>query len=148
MIIFLDTAILDEIRAMAELGVIDGVTTNPSLMAQAGRSDYKNVVQEICFMVQGPISAEVISTQADGMVSEALEIIQWSPHVVVKIPFITEGLKALKTLRGKHVEPATICAGCPWLGQCATPIDQARQMVTGPKSPRTGRVCTPGSYNS
>lgn len=127
--IFLDTAILDEIRAMAELGIIDGVTTNPSLMAQAGRSDYKNVVQEICYIVQGPISAEVISTQAEGMVAEALEIIQWSPYVVVKIPFISEGLKALKTLRGKHADEETICAGCPWLGQCDTDLDGAQQIV-------------------
>jgi len=114
---------------MSELGVIDGVTTNPSLMAKTGRTDYKNVVQEICTMVQGPISAEVISTEAEGMVAEALEIIQWSPYVVVKIPVIEEGLKALKTLRGRHADPATICAGCPWQGQCDTPIEKARQIV-------------------
>lgn len=130
MIIFLDTAILDEIREMADLGVIDGVTTNPSLMAQAGRSDYKNVVQEVCYLVQGPVSAEVTSTQAEGMIKEALQIIQWSPHVVVKIPMIEEGLKALKVLRGRHADPETICAGCPWQDKCDTPLEEARQMVT------------------
>lgn len=130
MLIFLDTAKIDEIREMAELGVIDGVTTNPSLMAKAGRLDYKNVVQEVCYLVQGPISAEVISTQAEGMIEETLKIVQWSPHVVVKIPFIEQGLKALKALRGRHANPETICEGCPWRGQCGTPIERAREMVT------------------
>jgi transaldolase len=130
MLIFLDTAKIDEIREMAELGVIDGVTTNPSLMAKAGRLDYKNVVQEVCYLVQGPISAEVISTQAEGMIEETLKIVQWSPHVVVKIPFIEQGLKALKALRGRHADPETICEGCPWQGQCGTPIERAREMVT------------------
>jgi len=129
MLIFLDTANIDEIREMAELGIIDGVTTNPSLMAKVGRLDYKNVVQEVCYLVQGPISAEVISTQAGGMVEEAIKIIQWSPHVVVKIPFIEEGLKALKVLRGRHADPETICEDCPWLGKCDTPIELAHDMV-------------------
>lgn len=130
MIIFLDTADLDEIREMADLGIIDGVTTNPSLMAKAGRTDYQEVVQEVCYLVQGPISAEVISTEAKGMIKEALDIIQWSPHVVVKIPFVEEGLKALKALRGQHARPATICDGCSWQGKCRTPIEAARQIVT------------------
>jgi transaldolase len=130
MIIFLDTANIDEIREMAELGIIDGVTTNPSLMAKVGRTDYKNVVQEICYLVQGPISAEVISTEAEGMVEEATRIIQWSPHVVVKIPFVEEGLKAMKALRDRHADPETICGGCPWLGRCDTPIDVARNIVS------------------
>lgn len=129
MLIFLDTANLGEIREMAELGIIDGVTTNPSLMAKVGRTDYRAVVQEVCYLVQGPISAEVISTQSGGMVEEALQIIQWSPHVVVKIPFIQEGLKALKALRGRHADPATICSGCPWLGKCETPLEAARELV-------------------
>ena len=130
MIIFLDTANINEIREMAELGIIDGVTTNPSLMAKVGRTDYKEVVQEVCYLVQGPISAEVISTEAKGMMEEAINIIQWSPHVVVKIPFIEEGLRALKALRGRHADPGTICGGCPWLGRCDTPIEKAREIVT------------------
>jgi len=128
--IFLDTAKIDEIREMVELGIIDGVTTNPTLMARAGRLDYKNVVQEICYLVQGPISAEVISTQAEGMIEETTKIVQWSPHVVVKIPFIEEGLKALKALRGRHADQEGICEGCPWLGKCGTPIEMARDIVT------------------
>lgn len=130
MLIFLDTANIAEIREMAELGVLDGVTTNPSLMAKAGRTDYRNVVQEVCFLVQGPVSAEVISIVADGMVDEAVKILQWSPHVVVKIPFTEEGLKALKRLRGRHADPQTICDGCPWLGKCDTPLEKARDIVS------------------
>lgn len=130
MIIFLDTANIDEIRDMVELGIIDGVTTNPSLMAQVGRTDYKEVVQEICYLVQGPVSAEVIGTRAEEMINEATQIIQWSPHVVVKIPFIEEGLRALAALRGQHADPKKICEGCPWLGECATPLDKARHIVT------------------
>lgn len=130
MIIFLDTANIDEIREMAGLGIIDGVTTNPSLMAKVGRTDYQEVVQEVCYLVQGPVSAEVISTKARGMIDEAIQIIQWSPHVVVKIPFTEEGLKALKALRGRHADPATICSGCPWQGQCDTELTTARELVT------------------
>ncbi|MFC2023536.1 transaldolase family protein [Chloroflexota bacterium] len=130
MIIFLDTANIDEIREMAELGIIDGVTTNPSLMAKVGRTDYREVVQEVCYLVQGPVSAEVISTEAEGMVEEATKIIQWSPHVVVKIPFVMEGLKALRSLRDRHAEPAAICEACLWQGRCGTPIDRARDIVT------------------
>lgn len=130
MLIFLDTANVDEIREMAELGVIDGVTTNPSLMARVGRTDYRNVVHEVCFLVQGSVSAEVIGTQSDAMVDEALKIIQWSPYVAVKVPFTEDGLRTLKRLAGRHADPQTICEGCPWLGHCATPLEKARQMVT------------------
>ena len=129
MLIFLDTAIIDEVREMIELGVIDGVTTNPSLMARAGRHDYRNVTQEICSLVQGPVSAEVISTDAEGMAEEALRIAQWSPHVAVKIPLTRDGLRALKILNSHHADPATICDGCPWLGECDTPPDAARDLV-------------------
>ena len=130
MLIFLDTANIEEIREMTELGIIDGVTTNPSLMAKMGRTDYKNVTQEVCSLVQGPVSAEVIRSDAEGMVEEALKIAQWSPHVAVKIPFTGEGLKALKALRGRHADPGTICDGCPWLGKCNTPLEKARQVVS------------------
>ena len=130
MIIFLDTANIDEIREMVGLGIIDGVTTNPSLMAQVGRTDYKEVVQEVCYLVQGPVSAEVIGTDAQDMIDEALQIIQWSPHVVVKIPFIEEGLKALKALRGRHADPVSICERLPLAGPVRHPHRKARQIVT------------------
>jgi transaldolase len=94
---FIDTANLEEIREAKELGMIDGVTTNPSLVAKEGcknRDDFKKLVYEICELVQGPVSAEVISTDVDGMVKEARELAEIHQQVVVKIPMITDGLKA------------------------------------------------------
>jgi len=98
---FIDTANLGEIREAKELGLIDGVTTNPSLVAKEGcknREDFKKLVYEICEVVQGPVSAEVVSTDADGMVKEARELAEIHEHVVVKIPMITDGLKATRQL--------------------------------------------------
>ena len=98
---FIDTANLDEIREAKELGMIDGVTTNPSLVAKEGcknREDFKKLVYEICEVVQGPVSAEVVSTDVDGMVKEARELAEIHQHVVVKIPMITDGLKATRQL--------------------------------------------------
>ena len=94
---FLDTAIIDEIREAVEWGVVDGVTTNPSLVAKAGRP-MRDVIFEICELVDGPVSAEVLSLKADEMVSEAQELAGIHPHVVVKIPMTEEGLKAVKRL--------------------------------------------------
>lgn len=98
---FIDTANLDEIREAKELGLIDGVTTNPSLVSKEGckdREDFKKLIYEICEVVQGPVSAEVVSTDVDGMVKEAKELAEIHQHVVVKIPMITEGLKATRQL--------------------------------------------------
>jgi transaldolase len=127
--IFLDTANIEEIREAAKLGVISGVTTNPSLMMRAGRSDYKEVTQEICYIVQGPVSAEVTELEADKMVEQAQEIAQWSPHVVIKIPVTAEGLKAINILFESEIDPDSICQGCAWLGQCDTDLDIARDLV-------------------
>jgi transaldolase len=98
---FIDTANLYEIKEAKELGLIDGVTTNPSLVAKEGcknREDFKKLVYEICEVVQGPVSAEVVSTDVDGMVKEAKELAEIHQHVVVKIPMITDGLKATRQL--------------------------------------------------
>ncbi len=98
---FIDTANLDEIREAKELGMIDGVTTNPTLVAKEGcknREDFKKLIYEICEVVQGPVSAEVVSTEVDGMVKEARELAEIHEHVVVKIPMITDGLKATHQL--------------------------------------------------
>jgi transaldolase len=98
---FIDTANLDEIREAKELGMIDGVTTNPTLVAKEGcknREDFKKLIYEICEVVQGPVSAEVVSTDVDGMVKEARELAEIHEHVVVKIPMITDGLKATHQL--------------------------------------------------
>ncbi|MDH4128423.1 MAG: fructose-6-phosphate aldolase [Spirochaetota bacterium] len=91
--LFLDTANINEIREINDLGIIDGVTTNPSLIAKEGR-DFKSVVQEIVSIVDGPISAEVISTDAEGMIREAKELSGIHPNIVIKIPLIEQGIKA------------------------------------------------------
>lgn len=95
--LFIDTANIDEIREANELGVICGVTTNPSLIAKEGR-DFKTVIDEITTIVDGPISAEVISLDADSMVEEALPLAQMNKNIVIKLPMTTEGLKAVKRL--------------------------------------------------
>lgn len=96
--IFLDTASLDEIREAASWGILDGVTTNPTLMMRAGTADLKANTLKIVEIVQGPVSAEVLSTDADGMIEEARGILSWSEHVFVKIPTTVEGLKAMKEI--------------------------------------------------
>jgi transaldolase len=94
---FLDTANIEEIRKAADLGIIDGVTTNPSLMAKEGR-DPVEVLREICSVVDGPVSAEVVATAAADMISEAKELAGIHRNIVVKIPMIEEGLKAVRKL--------------------------------------------------
>jgi len=94
---FLDTANIDEIRNAAEYGLIDGVTTNPSLISKEGRS-FREVLLEITKIVDGPISAEVISTNAGGMLKEAYDLAKIHENIVIKIPMIKEGMKALKQL--------------------------------------------------
>jgi len=96
--LFVDTADLEEIREAARWGVLDGVTTNPTLMMRAGTADLKANTLKIVEMVQGPVSAEVVSTDAAGMVEEARDILSWSEHVFVKIPCIVEGLKAMREI--------------------------------------------------
>ena len=102
---FIDTANVDEIRRAVELGVVDGVTTNPSLIAREGR-DFIEVVKEITEIVDGPISAEVISLEADKMVEEAKALVRKieSPNLVIKIPLCAEGLKATKILSGMGIK--------------------------------------------
>ncbi len=96
--LFLDTASIDEIREAASWGVLDGVTTNPTLMKRAGTADLEANTLEIVDIVQGPVSAEVLSTTAAGMIEEAQEILAWSEHVFVKIPTTIEGLKAMREI--------------------------------------------------
>ncbi len=94
---FLDTANLDEIKRAVDWGIIDGVTTNPTLVAREN-VDFKTRIKEICRVVEGPVSAEVISTEFEGIVREAEELSKISDNVVVKIPMIPEGIKAVKKL--------------------------------------------------
>ena len=106
---FIDTANIDEIKKANELGMVDGVTTNPSLVAKEGR-EFKGLIKEICDIVDGPVSAEVVSTDAEGMVKEARELANLADNIVVKIPMLEEGLKAVKTLarEGIHTN-VTLC---------------------------------------
>ncbi|HJV35073.1 fructose-6-phosphate aldolase [Geomonas sp.] len=100
---FIDTADVREIREANELGLVDGVTTNPSLIAKSGRR-FEEVIKEITGIVDGPISAEVISLEHDGMISEALKLAEIHPNIVIKLPMTAEGLKATKTLHGKGIK--------------------------------------------
>ncbi len=127
--IYLDTAKIEEIREAVKLGVIRGVTTNPSLMMKAGQSDYRQAAQEICYLVQGPVSAEVTSEEAEEMVAQAEKIACWSPHVVIKVPVTQEGLKAIRALSQGKREPETICAGCAWEEECETDKETAWRLV-------------------
>ncbi|QNO15132.1 fructose-6-phosphate aldolase [Alkalicella caledoniensis] len=100
---FLDTANVNDIKRICELGVVDGVTTNPSLIAKEG-TDFHERIKEISEIVSGPISAEVISLDHQGMIKEARELVQISANIVVKIPMTREGLKAVKTLAKEGVK--------------------------------------------
>jgi transaldolase len=99
---FLDTAHIPHLREAAEAGLIDGVTTNPSLLAKEG-GDPREVVREICKIVEGPISAEVVSLDAPGMIREGLELAKIADNVVVKIPMTLEGLKAIRALSEEEI---------------------------------------------
>lgn len=106
---FLDTANLDEIREAASWGVLDGITTNPSLVSKEGR-DFKELIREICSIVNGPVSAEVVAVTADEILNEAHELARIHRHVVVKVPLIVEGLKAVKVLSREGIKiNVTLC---------------------------------------
>jgi transaldolase len=100
---FIDTADVTEIREAHALGLVDGVTTNPSLIAKSGRK-FKDVIKEIASIVDGPISAEVISLDAPGMIKEAKELVKIHKNIVIKLPMTPEGLKACKALSDKGVK--------------------------------------------
>src|SRR5688572_9248133 len=100
---FLDTADINEIREAMAWGILDGVTTNPSHVAKTGRK-FKDVVQEILEIVPGPVSVEVTATDADGMLAQAHDFVNWGGNVVVKIPLIAEGLKAVKQLTEEGIK--------------------------------------------
>lgn len=108
--IFLDTANIQEIRDAARMGVISGVTTNPSLVAKEGKGDLRDRVLEICSIVQGPVSVEAVSLDIEGILGEARRLSRWSPHVVVKVPITPAGLEATATLSKEGVKTnLTLC---------------------------------------
>lgn len=100
---FLDTANVEGIKAIKSLGLVDGVTTNPSIISKEGR-DFETVIKDICQIVSGPVSAEVTGLTADEMIVEARKIAKWANNVVVKIPMTMEGLKAVKVLSSEGVK--------------------------------------------
>ncbi len=107
--IFIDSGDIAEIKEAAAMGAIDGVTTNPSLLAKTGKP-MRQVITEICQIVDGPISAEVLATDCDGIVSEGRQLAQLHPNVVVKVPLIVEGLKAVRVLASEGVKTnVTLC---------------------------------------
>ena len=109
MMIFLDTGNTKEIKEAASWGVLDGITTNPSLVAKEGRS-FKDLLKEICSLVDGPISAEVVSVEADAMVKEGKDLATVHKNIVVKVPLIPEGLKACKALTSQGIRVnVTLC---------------------------------------
>ena len=106
---FIDTANVEEITKANELGLLDGVTTNPSLVSKEGR-EFKELIKEICDIVDGPVNAEVVSTDAEGMVREGRVLSKFADNIVVKIPLIKEGLQAVKTLSGEGIKTnVTLC---------------------------------------
>jgi len=107
--LFVDTGNLKEIEALADLGILDGVTTNPSLMAKEG-GDPRQILKRICDIVKGPVSGEVVATNYNNMLREGREIASIDPHMVVKVPFTKDGVKACKTLAGEgtHVNVTLI----------------------------------------
>ena len=100
--LFLDTGNIKEIETYCAIGIIDGVTTNPSLMAKEA-GDPRAITKRICEIVQGPVSAEVLATDADGMIREGRELATIDPHVVIKVPFGKAGVRACKTLRAEGI---------------------------------------------
>ncbi|HTY36440.1 MAG TPA: fructose-6-phosphate aldolase [Bacteroidota bacterium] len=106
---FIDTANIAEIREAASMGVLDGVTTNPSLVAKEGK-DFRKLLDEICSIVDGPISAEVVSTDFDGMMREGRDLAKIHKNIVVKVPLIKEGIKAVKALKSEGIRTnVTLC---------------------------------------
>ena len=107
--IFIDTANLDEIRRAAEMGVLDGVTTNPSLILKSGR-DILEVTKEICDMVSGPVSAEVVATEAKEMIAEGMKLAKIAPNIAIKVPLTWDGLTACKAFASEgHKVNVTLC---------------------------------------
>ena len=108
--IFLDTANINQIRQAAKLGIVSGVTTNPSLLAKESTADYETVTKTICSIISGPVSVEVLAEDAESMVKEARIKAAWAPNVNIKIPITSDGLQAISTLSQENIEVnMTLC---------------------------------------
>ena len=110
MLIFLDTANIDQIRQAVKLGIISGVTTNPSLMSKEGTADYEKVVKTICSIIPGSVSAEVLAEDSESMIKEARIKASWAPNVTIKIPVTADGLEAISILSKENIKiNMTLC---------------------------------------
>ncbi len=110
---FLDTANIDEIKEALAIGLVDGITTNPTLLSKESASD-REIYEQICELVSGPVSAEVVSVDCEGMVREGKELAKIAPNIVVKCPLITEGLKAVRILKEEGIRSnVTLCFSVP-----------------------------------
>jgi len=108
--IFIDTANLKEIKEAADMGLLDGVTTNPSLVAKEGHKNFKDMLEKICAIVDGDISAEVVSTDCEGILKEGRELAKIHKNIVIKVPLIKEGLKAVKAFSDEGIKTnVTLC---------------------------------------
>jgi transaldolase len=108
--IFIDTANIDQIEQAAQLGIISGVTTNPSLLSREATGDYETVTKKICSIVSGPVSVEVLSEDADAMIEEARHKASWAPNVNIKIPITADGLRATSVLSKENIDiNMTLC---------------------------------------
>jgi len=108
--LYIDTANLNEIQQAADMGVLDGVTTNPSLVAREGNIDYRRHMEKICRLVSGPVSAEVVATDTDGMLREAADLVTIAENIVIKLPTTEDGVRACKTLADRGVKTnLTLC---------------------------------------
>ena len=152
--IFIDTANIDRIKEINDWGILDGVTTNPSLIAKEGK-DLKTIVTEISQIVDGPISAEVMSMDAEGMVAEGLELAKIHPNINIKLPMCIESLKATKVLASKGIKVnvtliflafpiSNLTSSSKRTGMSARPS----LMYTGPSKSAMARVAAYASYAS
>jgi transaldolase len=108
--LYIDTANIEEVREAASWGILSGVTTNPTLMAREKGADFQSTIRELASLVDGPISAETISLDAEGMIREGHEYAQWHPNVIIKVPSTTEGLKAVYALAKEGIRTnVTLC---------------------------------------
>ncbi len=108
--IFLDTANIEQIRQGVKMGVVSGVTTNPTLVSKEGYKDYEAVVKEICAIVNGPVSAEVVVNEKEAMLAQARKIAKWAPNVVIKIPATADGLEVISQLSKENIRVnMTLC---------------------------------------
>ncbi|HET9455930.1 MAG TPA: transaldolase family protein, partial [Candidatus Limnocylindrales bacterium] len=102
--IFLDTADIEEIRTVARWGILDGVTTNPTLYSKVSNASYESILQEICKITPGPVSAEVVAEDADGMLEEGRKFAKLAPNIVVKVPMSEEGLEAMSRFAAEGIK--------------------------------------------